>query len=268
MPNTAPACVLALAAGLLLLCPRAAAATVSPLPPSDYTARAVCPPPAPGEAECLSLALVPQTAAARAHVRPLGIERSATPAVRSPAAGYFGLRPQDLHSAYALPTSAPSAQTIALVDAYNDPTANADLSAYDDEFPALPECTIADGCFRQVNQSGEAGNLPFPQSSEELKTARESANSSEKAAAERAEDWDLEISLDIEIAHATCQSCHIVLVEAELGARRRPRCGRERGRAHGREGDLELVGRRGGRSHARGERVRPPGPRDHRVGRR
>ncbi len=215
MPNTAPAGLLSLAAGLLLLlCPPAPAATVSPLPPSDYTARAVCPPPAPGEAECLSLALVPQTAAARAHVRPLGIERSATPAVRSPAAGYFGLRPQDLHSAYALPTSAPSAQTIALVDAYNDPTANADLSAYDSEFPALPECTIANGCFRQVNQDGEAGSLPFPQSTEELKTARESASSSEKAAAERAEGWDLEISLDIEVAHATCQSCHIVLVEA------------------------------------------------------
>ena len=215
MHSTATAAPLALAAGLLLLCARApVAAAVTPLPPADYTARAACPPPAPGEAECLSLTLVPQTAAARAHVRPLGIERAATPLVRSPAAGYFGLRPQDLHSAYGLPVSAPSNQTIAIVDAYNDPSANADLGAYDSEFPALPTCSLANGCLRQVNQSGEAGNLPFPRSAEELRAARESANAGEKSAAERAEGWDLEISLDIEVAHATCQSCHIVLVEA------------------------------------------------------
>jgi len=213
--QTALAGLLALAAGSASLCwPAGAAGTVSPLPPSDYTARAACPPPAPGEAACLSLALVPQTAAARAHIRPLGIARAAAPLVRSPAAGYFGLRPQDLHSAYALPSNAPSSQTIALVDAYNDPGAEADLATYDGEFPALPECTHADGCFRQLNENGEAGNLPFPTSAEELKTARESASSSEKAAAEQAEGWDLEISLDIEVAHATCQSCHIVLVEA------------------------------------------------------
>ena len=54
--------------------------------------------------------------------------------VPSPGAGAFGLRPQDLHAAYGLPASASSAQTVALVDAYNDPTAEADLKAYDEEF--------------------------------------------------------------------------------------------------------------------------------------
>ncbi|HXA53358.1 MAG TPA: S53 family peptidase [Solirubrobacteraceae bacterium] len=131
----------------------------------------------------------------------------------SPSAGAFGLRPQDLHSAYQLPDSAAAAQTVALVDAYNDPTAEADLKAYDEEF-GLPECTSGDGCFRQVNQSGEAGNPPFPKTTKELETARRGSRA-KREEAEEATGWGLEISLDIEVAHATCQSCDIVLVEAD-----------------------------------------------------
>jgi hypothetical protein len=93
--------------------------------------------------------------------------RAAPVAARSPAAGDYGLRPQDLHSAYQLPNSASDAQTVALVDAYNDPTAEADLKAYDEEF-GLPECTTGDGCFKQVNQSGETGKPPFPKTTKEL----------------------------------------------------------------------------------------------------
>jgi len=130
----------------------------------------------------------------------------------SPGAGAFGLRPQDLHTAYGLPTSASSAQTVALIDAYNDPTAETDLKAYDEEF-ALPECTTANGCFRQVNQNGEAGNPPFPKTTKELESARRGSRSAREEAAE-ATGWDLEISLDIEVAHATCESCEVLLVEA------------------------------------------------------
>jgi hypothetical protein len=138
--------------------------------------------------------------------------RSAPLTAPSPSAGAFGLRPQDLHAAYVLPTSAPGAQTIALVDAYNDPTAEADLKAYDAEF-GLPECTSSDGCFRQVNQNGEAGNPPFPKTTKELETARKGTRAKREEAAE-ATGWALEISLDIEVAHATCQSCDILLVES------------------------------------------------------
>src|ERR1700691_4589761 len=120
----------AIAVGLVLCCAQVAwAATVSPLPRSDYSVHEVCAAPAPGHAGCLALQLVPQTAAARAHTHPLGMTRLAPVAARSPAAGDYGLRPQDLHSAYQLPDSAASAQTVALVDAYNDPTAEADLKA-------------------------------------------------------------------------------------------------------------------------------------------
>jgi hypothetical protein len=168
--------------------------TVSPLPASDYSVRSVCAVPAPGHARCLALELVPRTAAARAHTHPLGMTRSAPIRAGRAAEGADGLRPQDVHSAYQLPAAVSSAQTIAVVDAYNDPTAESDLRVYDEEF-GLPACTAASGCFSKVNQQGQASPLPATEGG-----------------------WALEISLDIEVAHATCQSCHILLVEAQASS--------------------------------------------------
>jgi hypothetical protein len=204
----------------LLLAQAAAARNVSGLPNSDYTVRAACAAPAPGHAGCLALQLVPRTAEARAHTHPIGIASAAlaTPSrPPSPAAGEFGVRPQDLHSAYQLPTNAPSAQTIALVDAYNDPSAEADLETYSREF-GIPECTTASGCFKQVNQDGETTGLPFPKTTEILTEEEQRCfeDGSEEACflTEEAEGWAVEISLDIETARAVCQNCHITLVEA------------------------------------------------------
>jgi len=117
-----------------------------------------------------------------------------------PFAGY--LTPERLHAAYGLPaeTAAGSTQTIAVVDAFNDPTAEADLAVYDRRF-GLPECTSANGCFTKLNQEGNAGPLP--------------ANNGR---------WASEISIDLQMAHAICQNCRILLVEtkgeafAQLGA--------------------------------------------------
>jgi hypothetical protein len=173
--------------------------TLSHLPVSGYSVRPVCPPAAPGYASCAALELVPETPAARLPSDRLPVTRNA-PASSDAAGeceppvafeGCKGLRPQDLHSAYALPTNSPSAQTIALVDAYDDPTAEHDLKTYDEYF-GLPACTGATGCFEKVNQDGKRKPLP-------------EANG--KAA--------FEISIDIEVAHAVCQNCHILLVEAE-----------------------------------------------------
>jgi hypothetical protein len=190
---------------------------VSPLPASDYTARHVCAPPAPGYAGCLALELVAKTAAARAHTHPLGITKSRPIVAVKASEGAFGLRPQDLHSIYALPTTVASTQTIALVDAYNDLSAAADLKVYDKEF-GLPECTVANGCFEQVNQNGETGKPPFPASST-ARTVEEAAceigNKTACKEVEEATGWATEISLDIEASHATCESCKIVLVEAD-----------------------------------------------------
>ncbi len=186
------------------------AKVISPLPSSDYLVQAACAPARPGRASCQALELVPLNSEARAHRHPLGAPHAAPRAEPSPAEGDYGLTPADLHSAYSLPTRAPATQTIALVDAYNDPAAEEDLAAYDSEF-GLPACTAANGCFTQVNQYGETTNLPFPRTLAELTAARSGARAEE---AEGATEWGLEISLDIESAHAVCQSCNIVLAEA------------------------------------------------------
>jgi hypothetical protein len=156
----------------------------------------------PGLASCLALQLVPLTAAARAHTHPLGAPGSLPPAStrgsRSPrregaaASGRYGLRPQDLASAYRLPVGvAPArAQTIAIVDAYDDPGAERDLAVYDSEF-GLPPCTSANGCFRKLTAAGTSSPLPSVEG-----------------------EWAMEIGLDVETAHAVCQACRIVLIEA------------------------------------------------------
>jgi hypothetical protein len=228
-----PAAVLA--AFVLLCAPavvvQAAAQTVSPLPPSAYTTRAVCPPALPGRAACQSLQLVAVSAAARAHTHPLGAARAVANPTPSLTGGDFGLTPRDLHAAYGLPDEAASSypeQTIALVDAYNDLTAEEDLKGYSKEF-GLPECTTANKCFAKVNQDGEAANLPFPQSQASLEVmetlckgseAGESAQKREEReeacyVEREAKGWTVEISLDIETAHAICGHCHIALVEAD-----------------------------------------------------
>jgi subtilase family serine protease len=109
-----------------------------------------------------------------------------TPFASSPS----GLNPTDLQSAYKLPSSsAGSGQTIAIVDAYDDPNAASDLSVYRSRF-GLPSCTTSNGCFKKVNQTGGTG---YP-----------SANTG----------WAEEISLDLDMVSAICPNCHILLVEA------------------------------------------------------
>jgi hypothetical protein len=101
-----------------------------------------------------------------------------------------GYGPADIESAYHLSPSAGAGKTVAIVDAYDDPNAEADLAAYRAHY-GLPPCSSANGCFTKVNQRGETTNLPVPDPG-----------------------WGLEISLDIDAVSATCPSCKILLVEA------------------------------------------------------
>jgi hypothetical protein len=213
--------------------PATAESAASPLPASDYTVRPVCASPAPGYASCLALQLVPSTETARARTHPLGITRSRPIATAGgeAAEGAFGLRPEDLHSVYQLPATSSSAQTIAIVDAYNDLNAAADLNHYSNEFglSELTTCTAGEtsDCFEQVNQNGQEENLPFPASTEakeaeeavcKSKAGSKKAREAREAACkevEAADGWATEISLDIEVSHAVCQNCKIVLVEAD-----------------------------------------------------
>ncbi len=101
-----------------------------------------------------------------------------------------GFGPADLIDAYNLPSGG-SGQTIAIVDAYDNPNAEADLAVYRSFF-GLPACTTANGCFSKVNQSGNPSPLPPGNVG-----------------------WGEEIALDLDMASAICPNCHILLVEAQ-----------------------------------------------------
>ncbi len=203
------------ATALALCLPAAAAGAVSPPASTDYAVRPVCTAPALGHAGCLALRLVPQARAETAG--PLY------------AAGQKPkpLTPGELRSAYNLPVEpvqGSTTQTIALVDAYNDPGAEADLKTYDEQPEiGLSECTANNGCLTKVNQQGEsategASGTPFPKSAAELKARKETCENTQLEAAcvevEKAVGWTVEISTDLDVAHSICQSCHILLVEA------------------------------------------------------
>jgi subtilase family serine protease len=112
-------------------------------------------------------------------------DRTGAPAVTATPNGYG---PAALQSAYKLPsTTAGGGQTVAIVDAYDDPNAQADLNTYRSTF-GLPVCGT--GCFRKVDQSG---GTAYPRSNG---------------------GWAQEISLDLDMVSAVCPNCKILLVEA------------------------------------------------------
>ncbi|HSZ99444.1 MAG TPA: putative Ig domain-containing protein [Streptosporangiaceae bacterium] len=109
-----------------------------------------------------------------------------------PAGNGYG--PSQLQSAYDLTAASGadgSGTTVAVVDAYNDPTAASDLATYRSA-AGLPALTS--GQFTQYNQEGETSPLP--------------------ATAPADDDWTLEESLDVDMVSAICPLCKIDLVEA------------------------------------------------------
>jgi hypothetical protein len=100
-----------------------------------------------------------------------------------------GLHPSDLQNAYAFPSTA-RGSVVAIVDAYDDPSAESDLAVYRSAFGMSP-CTHLSGCFTKLNEQGQAGPYPAPSSS-----------------------WSEEISLDLEMVSAVCPNCTVVLIEA------------------------------------------------------
>jgi hypothetical protein len=80
-----------------------------------------------------------------------------------------------------------SGQTIAIVGAFDAPTIASDLKAFDRKF------SLADApSFRKVSQTGSTASLPAADA-----------------------DWALELSLDVEWAHAAAPKANILLVEAK-----------------------------------------------------
>jgi Ricin-type beta-trefoil lectin domain len=108
----------------------------------------------------------------------------------SPTVNPSGYGRADLVSAYNLPATG-SGQTVAIVDAYDNPNAAANLATYRAQY-GLPSCTSTDGCFLKVSQTGTTRYPPVDSSG----------------------GWEVEESLDVDMVSAVCPRCHIDLVEA------------------------------------------------------
>jgi hypothetical protein len=101
----------------------------------------------------------------------------------APSGGYT---PAQLQAAYSLPVSSGSGQVLAVIDAFDTPNAESDLAAYRARF-GLPACTSANGCFRKIDMGG-GSSIPY--------------------------GWDIETSLDLDMASAACPNCGLILVES------------------------------------------------------
>jgi subtilase family serine protease len=175
--------------------------TVTPTSSASNTAApmsyaAACSSAPAGYARCLAMVstrtVKPTFAQVKAHTNRFSrsVSASAAPAIIANATGSAApYSPTALHNAYNLPTTAPTPQTVAIVDAFDDPNAEADLATYRSTF-GLSACTTDNGCFRKVNQTG---GTTYP-----------AANTT----------WGMEISLDLDMVSAICQNCNILLVEA------------------------------------------------------
>jgi N-acetylneuraminic acid mutarotase len=154
-----------------LLTPGTAAAKPSP---TKKNVAALCGVAAKGKASCFALRRTDLSAS-------LGMHPNVTPA---------GYGPADLISAYNIPAAGGAGQTVALVDAFDDPNAEADLAVYRAQY-GLPPCTTANGCFSKVDQRGGTSYPPTDAG------------------------WAGEISLDLDMVSAIAPQAHILLVESD-----------------------------------------------------
>lgn len=129
----------------------------------------------------------------RCHARVVTDKKGSPNVSASPT----GLSPQQFKAAYnpAGAVGSPS-KIIAIVDAYDSPTAFSDLQVYSSQFglTQMSQCPVLSAsstpCFQKIDQNGGV-NYPAVNGG-----------------------WALEIALDVQAAHALCPDCSILLVEA------------------------------------------------------
>ena len=154
-----------------------------------------CKPPKRGYVSCFAMRRVEVkrgTPGARPYELAAGAALSQARAGRAATIGPAGgLTPFDLATAYSFNAAATVAdQTVAIVDAYNDPKINSDLQTFDAHYGLL-SCSTSNGCFTELNQRG-GSTLPANDKS----------------------GWSGEETLDVETVHSVCQKCKIILFEA------------------------------------------------------
>lgn len=149
----------------------------------------MCPAAAAGQWGCFGLRLVTrqvsQTTAQQ--LRADGLARPATLSALAsgPAGGYS---PAQIAAAYGVNPAGTTTQTVAIVDAYQDPSVSADLNAFDAQYGLPPESGTS---FQVVSQTGGS-----------VSGINTDVN------------WAGEITLDVEAVRGLCHACKILLVEA------------------------------------------------------
>ena len=111
-------------------------------------------------------------------------------------------RPSDITGAYGISSisfngtaGSGAGQTIAIIDAYNDPNIVSDAATFNTYF-GLPQFnTTGNATFQVLNQSGQSSSLP--------------SNASSSTGG-----WDTEETLDVEWAHSVAPKANIILFEA------------------------------------------------------
>jgi subtilase family serine protease len=107
-----------------------------------------------------------------------------------PNFGFNGYTAQNLRDAYKITATGSGTYTVAIVDAYGYPNAEADLAVYRQKM-GLPACTSGNGCFKKVDQRG---GTSYPATDT---------------------GWDQEQALDLDMVSAACPNCHILLVQGD-----------------------------------------------------
>jgi PKD domain len=144
--------------------------------------RDACAAPALGHVSCLAMRRVP-VAKGTPGAQPYVVKAS------YPVGQAGGYTPADLASAYGFNrTASGSGQTVAVVDAFNDPNALADLDHFDEHYALGDETSST---FEVVGQTGLTTALPTNDTT----------------------GWSIEESLDVDAVRGVCQHCKIILVE-------------------------------------------------------
>jgi subtilase family serine protease len=165
-------------AALMVIGATAQAQTTSaPAKTTSLFAHSCATPSRAGYASCLSMRSM--------HVKqPAGLQANAV----NPYATPSGFGPSDLRSAYNLAANGGAGQTVAIVDAYDDPNAASNLATYRAQFGLG---TLASGQFKKVSQTGSTTSLPAADAG-----------------------WAEEESLDVDMVSAIAPKANIILVEA------------------------------------------------------
>ena len=184
-----------IAASTLVFVLGAAPAVAQP-PTWSHRDAHVCAKPGAGQARCTSIARTFYL-----DGRPYQARTESDLDRVAPQAQQAWFHGPDIRTAYGITAHGDPSRVVAIVDAYDDPNAMANLTRFrsDQGLPVIQSCTVAqltaltssasNPCFTKTNQTGGT-SLPRADSG-----------------------WSNEIDLDLQIVSAICPTCSILLLE-------------------------------------------------------